>query len=116
MRKSGERGEVIGDLRSGVDNELTVDDRLLRPTEGLSTCTRVALPIFAVIVPLFEMILFGRLSSSIGVPNVDVDLEEPGRMRLGSVNGLPSVLVSVSSSTSSALNAIWASGDRIVAA
>lgn len=102
----------MGDVRRGVDNALTVDDRLLRPTEGLCTCTRVAFPIFAMIVPLVETILFGRLSPSIGLPNVDVDLEEPGRMRLGSANGLPAGLVLAFSSMCSALNAIWASGDR----
>jgi hypothetical protein len=106
---------VAGDEEtSGVDNVLTVDNRLLRLAEGLATCTRVAFPMFAAIAPLFERILFGRLPSSAptGLPNVDVDLEERGRSRAGSANGLPAALVSVSSSTSSALNAIRASGDR----
>jgi len=104
---------VAGDEEvSDVDCVLMVDNRGLLPVEGLSNCTRVAFPIFAMIVPLFEITLFGRLSSSPprGVPNVDVDLAEDGRTRVGSANGLPPILVS--SSTSSALNAIRPSGDR----
>ena len=107
MRKSGERGEVMGD----EDDVLTEDNRL-RPAEGLSICTRVALPMFAMIVPLLDMILFGRLSSSpsTGLPNVAGDVGEGGCKRVGSANGLP--FVSVPSSISFALNAIRASGDR----
>lgn len=99
----------MGDL----DDVLTEDNRL-RLAEGLSICTRVALPMFAMIVPLLEMILFGRLSSSpsTGLPNVAGDVGEGGCKRVGSANGLPRVLGSVSSSISSALNAIRASGDR----
>jgi hypothetical protein len=69
---------------------------------------------FAMIVPLLEMVLFGRLSSSpsTGLPNVDVDLDEAGRRRMGSTNGLLAALASVSSSISSALNATRPSGDR----
>jgi len=101
VRKSGERGDVMGNVDNG-----------LLPAEGLSTCTRVAFPMFAMMVPLLETILFGRLSSSpsTGLPNVDVDLDEPGRKRAGSANGLPAALVSPS--ISSALNAIRPSGDR----
>ncbi|SRR5258706_7882558 len=101
----------MGDL----DNVLT-DDNRLRPVDGLSTCTRVAFPMFAMMVPLLEMILFGRLSSSpsTGLPNVAGDVGEGGCKRVGSANGLPTALVSasVSSLISSALNAIRPSGDR----
>jgi hypothetical protein len=110
VRKSGERGEVTGD----VDKVLAVDDRVLRPEEGWCNCTRVAFPIFAIIVPLLERILFGRLSSppAVEVPNVAVDLAVPGRSRVGSANGLPAVLLTDSFSISSAVNAIRPSGDR----
>jgi len=98
-----------------ADDALTVDKRL-RPVEDLSTCTRVAFPIFAIIVPLVETILFGRLSSSTETPNVAVGVGEAGGRRVGSANGLPAALdsgpVSVPSSISPAVNAIWASGDR----
>ena len=102
----------MGDL----DSVLT-DDNRFRPANGLGTCTRVAFPMFAMIVPLLDMILFGRLSSppSTGLPNVAGDVGEGGCKRVGSANGLPTTLFSVpvSSSISSALNAIRPSGDRV---
>jgi len=91
---------------------LAVDNVVLRLMEGFSNWTRVAFPIFATIVPLAEITLFGRLSSS-RLPNVDTDLAEPGRTtRAGSANGLRPVSVTTAFSTSSALNATRPSGDR----